>query len=693
LDVAQVHNPASRLPRELLGASEVLLEMGAAPSQHADGEPNQGGSFTRVKGSNPVLMCCMSRGDEEGSENVDPGPTDEQSEYIEGLQCNSKAFPRPPRPETPRSTRGVAAGTEEEAQAKGIWIEAREPSATDETTATTTPCNEQGSPEAKLDKIEMYVPIMQQAKKDSDAAQPEDESKPASPHEPAPEPEEVFEPAPEASAKAEEERIAAEKKAEEERLVAEAAAKAEEERIAAEKKAEEDRLAAEAAARGEEERIAAEKKAEEEKLAAEAKKAEEAERLAEQERLAEERLARERAKREAEDKAKREAEEKRLAEEQAEEKRLAEEEAKRAAEEEERRAEEERQAEEKRLAQEAEEKRRAEEEVSGECDPDSIHKSPFSILTPDLTTWLKENWMKKLDGEGNSGMIQKRKRWLNDTDTVFLTFRQSNSTHHDHPFWNQGDKALLVGVYDKEEDEEDEEANIQQYDSTNKNVKIIALQTDETLERGKLRVLGMHQQDHEKAYIILLNCPRRWLIVTDEETKETMIKERSVPKDDPSVKNFLQGYEAGALGKIWKVPGREDLENRYVRFEKLPLDDDFQILAQGDNAHATMKYGSTYETFSIPMWQTVPINKFAEISKKANEDERNQLADELDKLANARPFEGGQPPLIMSAITASSGTNDAAVAPSSSATSSDAAEELGADDAAHQESVAAARPP
>merc|ERR1712157_180135 len=56
------------------------------------------------------------------------------------------------------------------------------------------------------------------------------------------------------------ERIAAEKKAEEERIAAEKK-KAEEERIAAEKKAEEDRIAAEKKA--EEERVAAIKKAEE----------------------------------------------------------------------------------------------------------------------------------------------------------------------------------------------------------------------------------------------------------------------------------------------------------------------------------------------------------------------------------------------------------------------------------------------
>jgi len=335
------------------------------------------------------------------------------------------------------------------------------------------------------------------------------------------------------------------------------------------------------------------------------------------------------------------------------------------------------------------------QEGSGiECNPNDI-KTPRSKITPALTEWLNKYWMKKLRDvpEGKLVDVKEHKNWITDTDTVILTFQETNSSvHHSKPFWKQGESALLVGLYAREEEDEDE-VNIQQYDSSDNDVKIIALSTDEALEKEKPKAVNVAGADHPDAYVILLNCPRRWLIVTDEETKETMIKERSVPKDDPSVKNFLQGYEAGALGKIWKVPGREDLENRYVRFEKLPLDDDFQILAQGDNAHATMKYGSTYETFSIPMWQTVPINKFAEISKKANEDERNQLADELDKLANARPFEGGQPPLIMSAITASSGTNDAAVAPSSSATSSDAAEELGADDAAHQESVAAARPP
>ncbi|MBR1564846.1 MAG: cell envelope integrity protein TolA [Paludibacteraceae bacterium] len=99
----------------------------------------------------------------------------------------------------------------------------------------------------------------------------------------------------------EQERIEAEKKAEQERLAAEkaeqerlAAEKAEQERLAAEKKAEQERLAAEkkaeqerlAAEKAEQERLAAEKKAEQERLAAEKK--------AEQERLTKEKREKER---------------------------------------------------------------------------------------------------------------------------------------------------------------------------------------------------------------------------------------------------------------------------------------------------------------------------------------------------------------------------------------------------------------
>ncbi len=90
-----------------------------------------------------------------------------------------------------------------------------------------------------------------------------------------------------AAAAAEQERIAAEKAAEE------AARQAEQDRIAAEKKAEQDRIAAEKAAeaaakQAEQERIAAEKKAEQERIAAE-KAAEAAAKKAEQERIAAER--------------------------------------------------------------------------------------------------------------------------------------------------------------------------------------------------------------------------------------------------------------------------------------------------------------------------------------------------------------------------------------------------------------------
>ena len=91
-----------------------------------------------------------------------------------------------------------------------------------------------------------------------------------------------------AAKRAEEERIAAAKRAEEERIAAEAAAKrAEEERVAAAKRAEEEHLAAEAAAkRAEEERVAAAKRAEEERIAAEA-----AAKRAEEERVAAEAAA------------------------------------------------------------------------------------------------------------------------------------------------------------------------------------------------------------------------------------------------------------------------------------------------------------------------------------------------------------------------------------------------------------------
>ena len=80
--------------------------------------------------------------------------------------------------------------------------------------------------------------------------------------------------------KAEEERLAAEalRRAEEERLAAEALRRAEEERIAAARKAEQERLAAEALRRAEEERLAIE--AEQEKLAVEAAKKAEEERIA-----------------------------------------------------------------------------------------------------------------------------------------------------------------------------------------------------------------------------------------------------------------------------------------------------------------------------------------------------------------------------------------------------------------------------
>mmetsp|Transcript_129717 Transcript_129717/g.242583 ORF Transcript_129717/g.242583 Transcript_129717/m.242583 type:complete len:2182 (+) Transcript_129717:180-6725(+) len=283
------------------------------------------------------------------------------------------------------------------------------------------------------------------------------------------------------------------------------------------------------------------------------------------------------------------------------------------------------------------------QEGSGiECNPNDI-KTPRSKITPALTEWLNKYWMKKLRDvpEGKLVDVKEHKNWITDTDTVILTFQETNSSvHHSKPFWKQGESALLVGLYAREEEDEDE-VNIQQYDSSDNDVKIIALSTDEALEKEKPKAVNVAGADHPDAYVILLNCPRRWLIVTDEETKETMIQERSVPKGDPSVKNFLQGYEAGSLGKIWKVPGREDLENRYVRFEKLPLDDDFQILAQGDNAYATMKYGNTYETFSIPMWQTVPIDVDAEIRNGANKDE-------LDELKGAPAFtaEGVQPPFI-----------------------------------------------
>ena len=70
-------------------------------------------------------------------------------------------------------------------------------------------------------------------------------------------------------AKAEAERVEAERKAEEERKAAEEAARLEAERIEAERKAEEERKAAEEAARLEAERIEAERKAEEERKAAE----------------------------------------------------------------------------------------------------------------------------------------------------------------------------------------------------------------------------------------------------------------------------------------------------------------------------------------------------------------------------------------------------------------------------------------
>mmetsp|Transcript_56793 Transcript_56793/g.104328 ORF Transcript_56793/g.104328 Transcript_56793/m.104328 type:complete len:190 (-) Transcript_56793:120-689(-) len=63
----------------------------------------------------------------------------------------------------------------------------------------------------------------------------------------------------EAQAEAEVEALAAEKKAEEEKLAAEAAAKAEAERVAVEKKAEEEKLVAEAAAKTEEEAVDASK--------------------------------------------------------------------------------------------------------------------------------------------------------------------------------------------------------------------------------------------------------------------------------------------------------------------------------------------------------------------------------------------------------------------------------------------------
>ena len=92
-----------------------------------------------------------------------------------------------------------------------------------------------------------------------------------------------------AAAAAEQERIAAEKAAEE------AARQAEQDRIAAEKKAEQDRIAAEKAAeaaakQAEQERIAAEKKAEQERIAAE-KAAEAAAKKAEQDRIAAEKKA------------------------------------------------------------------------------------------------------------------------------------------------------------------------------------------------------------------------------------------------------------------------------------------------------------------------------------------------------------------------------------------------------------------
>ena len=70
-------------------------------------------------------------------------------------------------------------------------------------------------------------------------------------------------------AKAEAERVEAERKAEEERKAAEEAARLEAERIEAERKAEEERKAAEEAARLEAERLEAERKAEEERKAAE----------------------------------------------------------------------------------------------------------------------------------------------------------------------------------------------------------------------------------------------------------------------------------------------------------------------------------------------------------------------------------------------------------------------------------------
>jgi len=165
----------------------------------------------------------------------------------------------------------------------------------------------------------------------------------------------------EAKAKAEQEKLLAEKKAEEARLQAEAQAKAkaEQEKLLAEKKAEEARLQAEAQAKAkaEQEKLLAEKKAEEARLQAEAQ----AKAKAEQEKLLAEKKAEE-ARLQAETQAKAKAEqEKLLAEKKAEEVRLqAEAQAKAKAEQEKLLAE--KKAEEARLQAEAQAKAKAEQE-------------------------------------------------------------------------------------------------------------------------------------------------------------------------------------------------------------------------------------------------------------------------------------------------------------------------------------------
>ncbi len=120
-------------------------------------------------------------------------------------------------------------------------------------------------------------------------------------------------------AKAEAERVEAERKAEEDRKAAEEAARLEAERIEAERKAEEERKAAEEAARLEAERLEAERKAEEERKAAEEAARLEAERIEAERKAEEERKAAEEAARlEAERiEAERKAEEERKAAEEA----------------------------------------------------------------------------------------------------------------------------------------------------------------------------------------------------------------------------------------------------------------------------------------------------------------------------------------------------------------------------------------